>query len=408
MRLATTGNLLIGGTTDITGSGGLKVFGTTAASSTTSGALQVAGGVGVAGKVFAGGDIIAGSGQSSGYFLGGTGHTYIQSSGGSTYLDVLPTRAEIGAGVLNVITTTGTSTIASTTSSSTTLTGAFRVGDGSTAATNVAIGGGNVNAGGTGTFGGAVTVTNTGSGGLVVNNTIGNPLATFNASNADAGATNNAYIILQTASTARWYLGQSISAADGAFEIYGAAQAAASLKIAKTTGNISIASTTASTNTTSGALVVTGGVGVGGALNVGGAVTAINTTPSTAQVFKIGTTGVGSNASPLTSTLKFTGYAGGDKAQIQASDRSSDIGGSDLVFSVTDNNAILFTALTLARNTGAATFAGTVIAPAATTALAPMRIPHGTAPTSPVNGDMWTTTAGLFVRINGVTVGPLS
>lgn len=36
------------------------------------------------------------------------------------------------------------------------------------------------------------------------------------------------------------------------------------------------------------------------------------------------------------------------------------------------------------------------------------RLPHGTAPTSPVNGDVWTTTAGLFVRINGATVGPLS
>ena len=36
------------------------------------------------------------------------------------------------------------------------------------------------------------------------------------------------------------------------------------------------------------------------------------------------------------------------------------------------------------------------------------RIPHGTAPSSPVNGDLWTTTAGLYVRINGVTVGPLS
>lgn len=39
---------------------------------------------------------------------------------------------------------------------------------------------------------------------------------------------------------------------------------------------------------------------------------------------------------------------------------------------------------------------------------APLRIPHGTAPTNPVNGDMWTTTAGLYVRINGVTVGPLT
>lgn len=37
-----------------------------------------------------------------------------------------------------------------------------------------------------------------------------------------------------------------------------------------------------------------------------------------------------------------------------------------------------------------------------------LRMPHGSAPSSPVNGDMWTTAAGLFVRINGVTVGPLS
>ena len=58
--------------------------------------------------------------------------------------------------------------------------------------------------------------------------------------------------------------------------------------------------------------------------------------------------------------------------------------------------------------TGAATFAGTVIAPAATASLAPLRIPHGTAPTSPTDGDMWTTTAGLYIRINGATVGPLS
>ncbi len=33
---------------------------------------------------------------------------------------------------------------------------------------------------------------------------------------------------------------------------------------------------------------------------------------------------------------------------------------------------------------------------------------HGAAPSSPENGDMWTTTAGLYVRINGSTVGPLS
>lgn len=39
---------------------------------------------------------------------------------------------------------------------------------------------------------------------------------------------------------------------------------------------------------------------------------------------------------------------------------------------------------------------------------ATIRIPHGSAPSSPVDGDIWTTTAGLFVHVNGVTVGPLS
>jgi hypothetical protein len=39
---------------------------------------------------------------------------------------------------------------------------------------------------------------------------------------------------------------------------------------------------------------------------------------------------------------------------------------------------------------------------------APVNIPHGSAPSSPVNGDVWTTTAGLFVRVNGSTVGPLT
>lgn len=33
-------------------------------------------------------------------------------------------------------------------------------------------------------------------------------------------------------------------------------------------------------------------------------------------------------------------------------------------------------------------------------------VPHGTAPSSPVNGDVWTTTAGMFAQINGSTVGP--
>jgi hypothetical protein len=44
---------------------------------------------------------------------------------------------------------------------------------------------------------------------------------------------------------------------------------------------------------------------------------------------------------------------------------------------------------------------------ASTTTKAGLNIPHGTAPSAPANGDIWTTTVGLYVRINGSTIGPL-
>lgn len=59
-------------------------------------------------------------------------------------------------------------------------------------------------------------------------------------------------------------------------------------------------------------------------------------------------------------------------------------------------------------STGVATFSHKVNVPASAAATATFNIPHGAAPTSPVDGDIWTTTAGLYVRINGATVGPLA
>lgn len=35
-----------------------------------------------------------------------------------------------------------------------------------------------------------------------------------------------------------------------------------------------------------------------------------------------------------------------------------------------------------------------------------LNLVHGAAPTAPTNGDLWTTTAGLYARVNGTTVGP--
>lgn len=45
--------------------------------------------------------------------------------------------------------------------------------------------------------------------------------------------------------------------------------------------------------------------------------------------------------------------------------------------------------------------------PASKTTAAPLTMPHGTAPATPADGDVWTTSAGIYVRINGGTVGPL-
>lgn len=71
-----------------------------------------------------------------------------------------------------------------------------------------------------------------------------------------------------------------------------------------------------------------------------------------------------------------------------------------------DNAGSLTLGATL--DTSGLTVVKQVIAGATSTSQASFRAPHGTAPSSPVDGDIWTTTAGLFVRINGATVGPLS
>lgn len=53
------------------------------------------------------------------------------------------------------------------------------------------------------------------------------------------------------------------------------------------------------------------------------------------------------------------------------------------------------------------TLTGPMFLPASSESSASFRIPQGTAPSSPINGDIWTTSAGIFVRIDGSTVGPL-
>lgn len=56
---------------------------------------------------------------------------------------------------------------------------------------------------------------------------------------------------------------------------------------------------------------------------------------------------------------------------------------------------------------GVKTFSAHTIHAAADGTNPSIRLPHGTAPSSPTNGDMWTTTSGVYHRVNGVTIGPL-
>jgi Protein of unknown function (DUF2793) len=54
--------------------------------------------------------------------------------------------------------------------------------------------------------------------------------------------------------------------------------------------------------------------------------------------------------------------------------------------------------------TGVKTFSAPVTLAAATAGGASLNVPHGVAPATPVNGDLWTTTGGVFARVNGATV----
>jgi hypothetical protein len=116
---------------------------------------------------------------------------------------------------------------------------------------------------------------------------------------------------------------------------------------------------------------------------------------------------IGDNAASSYSTLRFFGGSAHYNFQVGAQVNLGD------TFEITPSDVAAGTAfstpaLAIAGATRIVTLGSTLIAAAATTSISSIRIPHGAAPSSPTNGDMWTTTAGLYVRINGATVGPLT
>lgn len=184
---------------------------------------------------------------------------------------------------------------------------------------------------------------------------------------------------------------------------------------------LAVAGTTDSSSSVTGAVRIAGGMGIAKKLYVGSTITtneSINcsTTSTWAGLYAYSS---GNNCSvylaaeaPDESSIYFRGTFGpnGDRWIIarSGSESGSNVG-SDLEFtSWDDSGQTIATPLRLTRSDSTATFVGRVVVSASTTARSSLNIPQGTAPTSPVNGDVWTTSAGVYARINSATVGPLA
>jgi len=96
-------------------------------------------------------------------------------------------------------------------------------------------------------------------------------------------------------------------------------------------------------------------------------------------------------------------------AAFKAQDNRTAVFGTNANFKLAYNSATGKFELVNAADTAllSVNAVGTLIPKTSATAGAGLNLAHGAAPTSPVNGDVWTTTAGVYVRVNGATVGPL-
>lgn len=343
------GNLLIGTTTDAASlAGGLVVNGSGSGATATgannnTGALRVTGGVGVSGAGYFGGAVTSAqfaspTGGSSGGVISLTGANAniemgtagttntpfidFHSSASSTDYDARIIAsggtASNGAGTLSL--TAATINLPGTTSASSSTVGALTIGNGS-AATNVAIGGGNVNAGGTLTTGGTVGVgiASDPAYGLYVRPSaltgttqyaaVYTPVFTSAATLLGTGVYSRVNTAAAAFTLAEGYtyqaatpslgagsaittqiglqvLNQGAAGITNAVGIDIAAQSgAATTNIGlRNAGITSLTNATASTGSTSGALQVAGGIGVGGASVFGAELSVVRTTDAAAYL----------------------------------------------------------------------------------------------------------------------------
>src|SRR3989338_6850707 len=178
---------------------------------------------------------------------------------------------------------------------------------------------------------------------------------------------------------------------------------------------VSMGALTATTGTFSGLLTAQAGLTVsGGSISAPGIATTVGAL--TATLVTVGGTPLvvqeyglerSSNLDDLEVAINYDGYGATRFRNFSVYD-----GKHNLLFRITgstsaasfQNNSVSMGALTATTVTGTGLF----LTPASASGGAGLRLPHGAAPSSPTDGDIWTTTAGLYVRINGGTVGPLT
>ena len=128
-------------------------------------------------------------------------------------------------------------------------------------------------------------------------------------------------------------------------------------------------------------------------------------------LYRYATGALGIDTSGTTPTIGFF-VSGVNKGYLQWNGADFILGGVSSNTKVLSNNAVAATFDTtqglslagrLALNGASVSTSTALLTSAGTTAVSSLRIPHGAAPTTPTDGDMWTTTAGAFIRINGVT-----
>ena len=397
-RLTNTGNLLIGTTTDISGTGGLKVAGTSTASSTTSGALQVAGGVGVVGNVVAGGFTFGTTPNASYpfYAAGSTAGTPVSmrishsdgtnatsnariildtaSGGGDPFINFISGAVEWSLGVDN----SASDVFKLSRSGAIGTTDALTI-DGSNAATFA----GAVTVNGTGTS--TISSATTGAAGLMLRNTaagtgnygilgIGNDsdanafnIITFSSTYSGSGANTASFSRIEN-NRASAGLNLVAGGASGTVNIYAGGEGAGS-KVATFSstlasafaGAVSVSSTTAG-SAGAGALVVSGGLATGAASYFGGKVTsAASTATGYNQLFD--TTGITTGRGAFAITSTGAGLAFGIEASVGGTSFTGSTAYASY-FGTTTATPIHFVTNSVIRQTidsaGAATFAGAV------------------------------------------------